>query len=313
MAYNLRLIEHGNKTVTIKYYLYPIYSRDEEEDYQVLGPDADMHWDEEALSAHGLSINPFDGKPTEAVEEFEFLTEEEKEKRAERSLHSSVSRSKNAVYELARSREWEWFLTFTFSEKYVDRYNYTACFKKIKGWIRNHKNRYFPEMAYLVVPEMHRDGAWHFHGLFAGMPEGAFSPAVNSDPDSPWFGTYLRTSYPDGDYIYNLPSYRWGFTTATRIKDSRKAAGYLLKYMTKELCSVTGGLSRYHASRGLARPQKTLGLYSREELDELLKFCDSGYDIVYQKNVDVVVDGYDNRITYIELEPKINQTEKQGG
>ena len=37
--------------------------------------------------------------------------------------------------------------------------------KKAHKWINNCKNRKARELLYLLVPEQHKDGAWHIHGL----------------------------------------------------------------------------------------------------------------------------------------------------
>ena len=51
-----------------------------------------------------------------------------------------------------------------------------------------------------------------------------------------YFGEYLRTSYPDGEYIYNIKEYRNGYTTATKITDTYKAVSYIVKYITLGFC-----------------------------------------------------------------------------
>ena len=60
--------------------------------------------------------------------------------------------------------------------------------------------------------------------------------------------------------------YKYGFSTATKIFDSDKAASYLTKYLSKELgAAVPKGKKRYWASKMLARPQRE---YYRMEDDE---------------------------------------------
>lgn len=70
-----------------------------------------------------------------------------------------------AIYDIARSDCWEWFLTYTFEQSKVDRYDYSWCSQKMSDWLKNMR-RVCPDMKYIVVPEQHKDGAWHFHGLF---------------------------------------------------------------------------------------------------------------------------------------------------
>ena len=96
-------------------------------------------------------------------------------------------------------------------------------------------------MVYLVVPEQHKDGAFHFHGLFSGIDYLPFTFSGKLDKQ--------------GRPIYNIGSYKWGFTTATKVGDSAKASSYLCKYVTKDLCAVTAGKKRYWASKNVKRPE----------------------------------------------------------
>lgn len=160
--------------------------------------------------------------------------------RKEESIRQSRARSINAIYDIARSNLWEWFVTFTFNPKKIDRYDYSECSKKLSIWF-NHTRRICPDMVYLVVPEQHKDGAFHFHGLFSGIDYLPFTFSGKLDKQ--------------GRAIYNIGSYKWGFTTATKVGDSAKASSYLCKYVTKDLCAVTAGKKRYWASKNVKRPE----------------------------------------------------------
>lgn len=160
--------------------------------------------------------------------------------RKEESIRQSRARSINAIYDIARSNLWEWFVTFTFNPKKIDRYDYSECSKKLSIWF-NHTRRICPDMVYLVVPEQHKDGAFHFHGLFSGIDYLPFTFSSKLDKQ--------------GRPIYNIGSYKWGFTTATKVGDSAKASSYLCKYVTKDLCAVTAGKKRYWSSKNVKRPE----------------------------------------------------------
>ena len=72
------------------------------------------------------------------------------------------------IYKLAcNNKPWDYFVTFTFNSDKVDRYNFSEVSKKLSKWIDNIKQKYgCKDMGYIIVPEKHKDGAWHFHGLF---------------------------------------------------------------------------------------------------------------------------------------------------
>ena len=65
--------------------------------------------------------NPFDGKKVREVLDFDVSFDA--------SARTSLSRTKQKVYQYARSNSWDWFVTFTFSDKKVNRYDYDECTK----------------------------------------------------------------------------------------------------------------------------------------------------------------------------------------
>ena len=176
-----------------------------------------------------LEYNPFTG-------EKESIPEMPDEMTRKRSQRVSMARTVNRLYYLARSNKWEWFVTLTFSPEKVNRFDYDACVKLLSKWLNNCKRK-APGMAYLVVPEQHKSGAWHFHGLFYNCNSLGFHDSGKKDKNK--------------NRIYNIGAYRSGFTTATRIKDMEKVSKYISKYITKELCAVTFGRKRFWASRNL--------------------------------------------------------------
>ena len=197
-----------------------------------------------------------------------------------RSFIVSMNRTINKVYEIARSNVWEWFFTMTFDGSKVNRYSYSDCVKKMTQWLNDTRKMYAPDMKYLVVPERHKDGAYHFHGLFYDVGK---LPFVDSG-----IKQNRRT-------IYNLPSFKYGFTTVSRVGDTGKASNYVCKYITKELCQVTSGKKRYWCSRNINRPVVETITVEGSILDKLDKF--SGH-IDYMKTVEGIYQG----VTYLELD-----------
>lgn len=158
-------------------------------------------------------------------------------------INSSLTRTKNMIIDYARANIWEWFITFTFDKEKVDRYDYDEVSKKFSQWLKNMKKKYL-DMKYIVVPELHKDGAFHFHGLFSSELEK--SEAINGK------GKNIKDT--QGRQVYNLIEYKLGFSTSTRVTDTKKASNYILKYITKELCLRTPNKRRYWHSRNLELP-----------------------------------------------------------
>ena len=155
----------------------------------------------------------------------------EKEDDNYRSQTVSQNRTINNIYEITRSNMWEYFITLTFNPQKIDRFNYDECSKALSGWLKNIKNNYAPDLKYILVPELHKDGAYHFHGLIANCGKMSFKDS----------GHKTKTK----QIIYNIENYKLGFTTATKVTDTSKASNYITKYITKELCATTKGKKRF--------------------------------------------------------------------
>lgn len=155
------------------------------------------------------------------------------------SLRVSATRSKNMLYYLARSNVWDWFVTLTLDEKKIDRYDFDEVSKKVRKWFNHIKERKSPEMYYLIVPEQHKDGAWHFHGLIGGCSGLQFVDSGKKDSK--------------GNPIYNFEDWKYGFSTATAVGDTEKVSSYISKYITKTLCESTPGKQRYWVSNNCQR------------------------------------------------------------
>lgn len=180
-------------------------------------------------------LNPFTDQYERPPRMVEDIMEDEK-KRKERSIRSSMGRTVNSIYHIARSNSWEWFITFTFNPELVNSLDYTETVKKLSKWLNNIKTEN-PGLGYIIVPEMHKSGRFHFHGLFKNCGGLQFTPSGKKTPK--------------GDPIYNVGRYKYGWTTATRVTDQSRVTKYIAKYINKELCQVAFNKKRYWASRNL--------------------------------------------------------------
>lgn len=263
-----------------------------------------------------------------------FLSDEEIKKRHEKSVSTSLSRTVHKIYDLGRNNVWEWFFTFTLNESAVkDRCNYDECSSKVRKWFNNIRSRRCPDIRYLIVPEKHpSSGAWHFHALVSNCDGLEFKKAINNQEyrkdDSgklildkkgqpqrnKYFGDYLRVSYPYGDFIYNIVDFdekRYGFTTATRVKDTRKAISYIMKYLTKELAECTFGKKRFFYSKNLEVPERSLFFSESSSLQEIIDYIESNFNVRFNKDyiktVKIQNYGYQNTVSYLEFTNNVSQ------
>lgn len=154
---------------------------------------------------------------------------------------TSLKRTKTVIRDLVLANNFDIFATFTFDPRKIsDRFSYTACYHKFQVWIHNQLLK-SPELKYLAIPERHKNGAWHFHVLMANY-NGSLKMSCH------------RSS--SGREIYNITSYRSGFSTACKIDDVETVSNYVMKYITKDFIRDFNQ-RRFTCSRNLSRPVRT--------------------------------------------------------
>lgn len=200
------------------------------------------------------------------------------------SKQVSQNRTKQTIYEITRANTWDWFITLTFDREKIDSSDYDLLVKTTRKWFDNTKRRRAPGLRYIIIPELHKDGIhYHFHGLLAEA-DGL---------------TFTDTGIlQDGKEVYNISDFNLGFTTATRVEDTHRAASYVTKYITKELEETIKGKRRYLASRNCKRPHVYEYNMSPEEKDDILYQVSD--DIVYMSTQHAA----GQRVSYIELQRK---------
>lgn len=167
------------------------------------------------------------------------------------NLARAQRRARTAVRDLALCNPMTYFVTLTFDAAIIDRYDIKAIMAKVNGWLDNQVRR--KGLAYILIPELHKDGAVHFHGFFndaiCGVDSGTMVPPNGGKPRRPRSAAqraeWLATG---GQIVYNLP-WPYGFSTAMRLHgDYRAAVGYVCKYIAKEQTKV-GGRWYYHGGQ----------------------------------------------------------------
>ena len=76
-------------------------------------------------------------------------------------------------------KPWEYFVTLTFDDKFVEcSYSHEKVTNYLTRWLNNQKHQN-PSMRYLLVPELHKSGRIHFHGIFSDVPNWILTPGIN--------------------------------------------------------------------------------------------------------------------------------------
>lgn len=267
--YNIKQFDYANET-QIRIYRNPVYDNQKSLNYvgrkkqQI--EDIEEIEDDEAQYSEYEQID-FDNyrEEMQAYEAEQNMLKKMKERTPEQIEHSlrvSRTRSKQVIFEISRANEWDWFITLTFDRNLIDSSNYDLLIEKVRKWFNNIKNRKAPDMKYLIIPELHKDGVhYHFHGLLA---------------DCGGLGFEKSGIVQDGKEVYNITGFPYGFTTATKVDDTVRVSGYIAKYITKELQNAVKGKRRYLASNNCKRAEISKYYIPPEMLEQFI-FDNSRY------------------------------------
>lgn len=161
----------------------------------------------------------------------------------------SMKRAKEAVFDIALLNLFTHFVTWTLNPDLINRYDPIEVSKKLKDFLHNKQKR--NNAIYLIIPEHHKDGAIHMHGLIAG--------------DFDFVDSGKKTK--DGKRIYNMPQWTLGYSTAIELTGSSlHVAKYITKYISKEFKKIFGSFY-YAGGKGLKRKPS-------------VKVYDTNYDFV---------------------------------
>ena len=225
------------------------------------------------------------GTDTKKEENTNFRKSYKKEDRTEKEeLHCkevSYNKTKNRIYQIARSNTWEWFITLTFDRTRTDSGEYDLVTERLQNFLENIKKRKCPNLIYLIVPELHKDGKhYHFHGLLAGCGKMRFAYSGHDDKN--------------GNMIFNMSDWTLGFSTATRVQDCERVSRYITKYITKESMDFLKNKKRFYCPQNINIVESEKLSFNEDDFLNTYK-----ENIVYAKSVNIQEAG--QHINYYEV------------
>lgn len=187
------------------------------------------------------------------------LSDQEKAKRrnaiADLSAEAQEERTKSQSYAIKRkirgymlTNAWKYFVTLTIDQKKINSFDYDVAKNRLLKWCASERKNH-GAFNYLFIPEMHKSGAIHFHGVIGGNDLVKFTKATNQKTNKP----VIR----NGRQVYNLKSWsKIGFSDCEQIENLEATSAYITKYITKDLLSDPKMYKkkRYFTSRGLNSP-----------------------------------------------------------
>lgn len=264
--YNLKVIVYPNGSVQIR-----VYS-------QAMGIESDS-MAEEPLEV----VEPFEQTKVKEWNSFDELKRKEEENR-----RISLSHTRKMINTYARCYKWEYFVTLTFDPAKTDRSDFVETTSKARNWLQNIRKRYAPDLKYIFVPELHKDGcSIHLHGLLADTGALKFIDSGHKDASQ--------------NTIYNIGNWKWGFSTATKVIDTFRVSKYMVKYITKELHSLSFGKHRYYVSNNLPKPSEFTMCVEPNEQKEVIEQIAESMGLKVAWSSPTYSTPYTD-VTYIELQ-----------
>ena len=178
-------------------------------------------------------------------------------------LLNNISRARNKIFELAMCNDWDFFVTLTLSpsklnELGLDRYDLQSFYKFFSNWLNHYNLRSNCKIKYLLVPEQHKNGAWHFHGFISGVPKDDLR-LFSLDEYLPH---YILDKINQGYFLYSWIPFetKFGFNDFEFIVDQERCSSYVTKYISKELYKSINNLGYhcYYCSQGLKRAERVV-------------------------------------------------------
>lgn len=225
----------------------------------------------------------------------------------DRSIISSLNRTKKAIYDYAYANNWSLFITLTFNDSVlIKKYgknasDYDVCVKCLHTFFTVLK-RQCPEIQYLGVPELHHyyyddsGNAVMFNGkklsneVYISLlnkcgktvqEQDIVNKVLTGEYKRRFHFHFLFNNYPQkfltdslirdkkGRIIYNLTNYKMGFTTATVIDSVEASQHYITKYISKDLIELSKGKKRYWVSKNLKKPVENKYDLDEEEFNNM--------------------------------------------
>lgn len=153
-------------------------------------------------------------------------------------LDNNISRARTKIFEYAMSNDFDFFVTLTLNYRKQDRYCLDNFIKNFGQFIRNYRSKYGIKVEYLLIPELHKDNAWHMHGLIKGIrQEDLF---------------YNENGYLD----WRQYKAKFGYISMSRVRSKIAISKYITKYLTKSIDSHNDRKHKklYYHTRGLKKP-----------------------------------------------------------
>lgn len=97
------------------------------------------------------------------------VTPEESREDPDGKFSQSYSRARSMLLQYALCNTWDYFITITVDGKLHNRYDLGSTRSLLSQWFLDYRKKYGVNIKGVLVPELHKDGAIHYHGFISGI------------------------------------------------------------------------------------------------------------------------------------------------
>lgn len=159
-------------------------------------------------------------------------------------LYNNIIRAKSNIFDYCMCNEFYYFVTITVNSEH-DRKDLDWLRKTTNQIIRDCRHKYGGYFKFILIPEQHKDGAWHMHGLFDKS-----------------FGQDFYIN--DKNYLSWSSYDKIGFSSISKIQNYDACIKYITKYIKKDFEKREKGKHLYFCSNNLKKSNKVLDLVISE-------------------------------------------------
>lgn len=180
---------------------------------------------------------------------------ENSEKKESKKRMDSIKRSRDRIFDLVMCNNWSYFFTGTLGNTPFDPTSAKSALRPLQNWLKNAVSRF--GLKYILIAELQpKSKRIHFHGFIDDSLEVVDSGTKKyrnvKKPMSDSTALSRGFSLSDGHVVYNVPLWKFGYTTAIKTYNGPHAiATYIMKYITKDSKEIFGRY--YWSSRNLCR------------------------------------------------------------
>lgn len=174
------------------------------------------------------------------------------DKKSKCKRSDNVRRTQQKIYDLVSCNDWDYFFTGTLGDTAFDPASAKEAVKPLQTWLSHMQQR--KGLKYILIAEYQKNGRIHFHGfindVLTTVDSGTRLAKGRKKPVKLSTLKRLGIDEKDTQIVYNIPEWRFGFTTAVKPQGTGLYS-YITKYITKDNKAIFGRY--YWSSRNLTR------------------------------------------------------------